>query len=303
MMTLEQLLKNLQSPTGPVDVVMDTDAGAEIDDQFAIAYLLRSDDRLNIKGFCAAPFGHHNLEDTMNRSYNEICHVLTLAGREDLLDRVYKGSTSYLTDEKTPVMSDAAQFMADLADRYSPEHPLYILAIGAIPNVASALLLNPRMKENVVVVWLGGNAQHWWHTNEWNMMLDMRAARVIFNSGVPFVQLPCRGVINTFTTTRWELEHWLKGKNALCDYLVENTIKTAERYAAGKSWTRVIWDVTTVAWLLNDDQRFLTDDLRHAAIPEYDFHYSYDNTRHFMKYVTSVNRDVLFEDLFNKLAR
>ena len=303
MMTLEQLLKNLQSPTGPVDVVMDTDAGAEIDDQFAIAYLLRSDDRLNIKGFCAAPFGHTNLEDTMNRSYNEIRHVLALAGREDLLDRVYKGSTSYLTDEKTPVMSDAAQFMADLADRYSPEHPLYILAIGAIPNVASALLLNPRMKENVVVVWLGGNAQHWWHTNEWNMMLDIRAARVIFNSGVPFVQLPCRGVINTFTTTRWELEHWLKGKNALCDYLVENTIKTAESYAAGKPWTRVIWDVTTVAWLLNDDQRFLTDDLRHAAIPEYDFHYSYDNTRHFMKYVTSVNRDVLFEDLFNKLAR
>ena len=137
-MTIEQRNKNLSVPTHAVDVVLDTDAYNEIDDQFAIAYLLRSDDRLNIKGFCAAPFGHHNLEDTMNRSYNEIRHVLTLAGREDLLDRVYKGSTNYLADEKTPVMSDAAQFMADLADRYSPEHPLYILAIGAIPNVASA---------------------------------------------------------------------------------------------------------------------------------------------------------------------
>ena len=42
-MTIAQLLKNLQVPDHPVDVVLDTDAYNEIDDQFAIAYLLRSE--------------------------------------------------------------------------------------------------------------------------------------------------------------------------------------------------------------------------------------------------------------------
>ena len=55
-MTTVQLLKNLQTPDHPVDVVLDTDAYNEIDDQFAISYMLRSPERLNVKGLCAAPF-------------------------------------------------------------------------------------------------------------------------------------------------------------------------------------------------------------------------------------------------------
>ena len=88
----------------------------------------------------------------------------------------------------------------------------------------------------------------------------------------------------------------------MADYLARNTIDAAESYAAGKPWTRVIWDVTAVAWLLNDNQRFMTDELRHSPIPEYDNRYAFDNTRHFMKYVTGINRDALFQDLFTKLA-
>ena len=39
-MTQEQLFKNLNRPEGKIDVVLDTDAYNEIDDQFAIAYAL-----------------------------------------------------------------------------------------------------------------------------------------------------------------------------------------------------------------------------------------------------------------------
>ena len=40
-MTNEQRLKNLAAPVGPVDVVLDTDAYNEIDDQFAICCFLK----------------------------------------------------------------------------------------------------------------------------------------------------------------------------------------------------------------------------------------------------------------------
>ena len=55
-MTQSIYLKNLEAPTRIVDAVLDTDAYNEIDDQFAIAYLLKNQDRIRIRGFCATPF-------------------------------------------------------------------------------------------------------------------------------------------------------------------------------------------------------------------------------------------------------
>jgi len=299
-------LNNLNPPKGPIDVVLDTDAYNEIDDQFAISYMLCCPEKLHIRGICAAPF--HNTkstsaEDGMERSYDEIIKLLTLARKEDLKDRVYKGSRHFLENEDTPVISEAASFMAQLADTYTEEKPLYIVAIGAITNVASALLLNPSMKDKCVIVWLGGHAWHYPENREFNMRQDVAAARVVFGCGVPFVQLPCCGVVDHLSLSRYELEHWLKGKNPLCDYLVKNTVEEAESYAAGKPWTRVIWDISTVAWLLNDHGRFIQDMLLHSPIPEYDNRYSFDNNRHFIRYVYHIKRDNLFADLFEKLKR
>lgn len=301
-----QYWKNPKVPAGYVDVVLDTDAYNEIDDQFAISYLLAYEDRLNIKGICAAPFLNRRVgsaAEGMEKSYAEIGKLLSLAGKEERKCLVYRGSERFLEDEKTPVRSDAAALMADLANRYSPEQPLYIVALGAITNVASAMLLNPAMKENCVIVWLGGHDAHFpMGASEFNMKQDIAAARVVMGSGAPFVQLPCRGVVDRFLTSKYELEHWLKGKNALCDYLYENTVAEAESYAAGKPWTRVIWDVTAVAWLLNDDERFLRCRPALCPMPMYDKSYGPDPYDHEIGYVYYVDRDALFEDLFRKLG-
>lgn len=305
-MTTEQYFKNLNTPTGKVDVVLDTDTYNEIDDQFALAYMLRSQDKLNIKGICAAPFLNNlssSAADGMEKSYKEIHKVLRLVGETNMSHLVMKGSTSFLKDEKTPVISDSAQFLAEFSEQYSPEKPLYIIAIGAITNVASAILLNPNMKENTVVVWLGGHAFHRNNTREFNMFQDVAAARVVFNSGVPLVMLPCCGVVDQFTTTKYELEHWLLGKNELCDYLTNNTIEYMEIHAKYPTWSKVIWDVTAVAWLLNDKKQFMNDRLEHCPIPEYDNYYAYDHSRPMIQYVYNINRDALFADLFDKLSR
>lgn len=305
-MKREQYLKNLSVPEGKIDVVLDTDAYNEIDDQFAIGYMLRNTQKFNIKGICAAPFLNGKstcASDGMEKSYNEIRKLLSLAEMSGLENSVFKGSEEFLKDEKTAVRSEAADFIAALADDYSPEKPLYILAIGAITNVASALLKNPKMTENCVVVWLGGHGVHMpLAASEFNMKQDIAAARVVFGCGIPLVQLPCGGVVDHFLTSKYELEHWLKGKNALCDYLYNNTVQEADSYAAGKPWTRVIWDVTAVAWLLNENSKFMAERLMPSPIPEYDGHYAFDPTRHLIKYVYNINRDSLFEELFNKLG-
>lgn len=303
MLTMEQRLKNLEIPTGPVDMVLDTDAYNEIDDQFAISYALHATEKLNVLALYAAPFFNNRSNspaDGMERSYQEILKLLRLSKLEC---PVYRGSDRYLPDEQTPIASDAAKHLTELAMRYSPEKPLYVVAIGAITNVASALLMKPEIADNIVVVWLGGNALEWHDNIEFNIRQDVASARVVFASGAPLVMLPCLGVVSAFTSTEPELTYWLKGKNDLCDYLVQHTVEAANEYAKGRVWSRVIWDVTTVGWLLNDGRRFMLDKLIPTPIPEYDHHYAQDPRRPLCRYVYHINRDALMGDLFAHISR
>jgi len=295
------LIKNLERPASVIDAVLDTDAYNEIDDQFAIAYMFGNRQKLNIKAIYAAPF--HNgkssgPKDGMEKSYVEIKKILELIDGADKTE-VYKGSEQYLSDEKTPVISPAAEHLARLAGQYNSDSPLYVVAIGAITNIASAILINPEIINNIVIVWLGGNALHLNDTREFNLFQDVAAARIIFGCGVPLVQLPCGGVVSSFTISEAELEKWLLGKNKISDYLARNTIDEVLTYAKGKPWTRIIWDVTAVAWLV--DGRFFGERLERSPIPTYDGYYARDNNRHFIKYVDYINRDALVEDLFEKL--
>lgn len=285
-----------------IDVVLDTDAYNEIDDQFAISYLLMSKEKLNTKAIYAAPFLNSKSvspKDGMEKSYDEILKLLSLIGTKK---EVYKGSENYLKDEKTPVVSDASLHLSKLAGEYSPTNPLYVVSIGAITNVASAILLNPQNAKNMVIVWLGGHSYDYCDTKEFNMYQDIAAARVVFSSSAYVVQLPCNGVVSEFCTTKYELEYWLKGKNKICDYLCENTIHEAESYALGKPWSRVIWDVTAVGYLLNENDRFMLTRKQKTRLPEYDFYYSQKTLDKEMEYVYHINRDQLFEDMVKKLS-
>lgn len=300
-MNYEHRIRNLSVPNGKIDVVLDTDAYNEIDDQFAIAYLLKSKEKLNTLALYAAPFYNSNSDgpaDGMEKSYDEILKLLKLA-EKDL--PVLKGADRYLPDEKTPVVSAAALDLAQKARGYSPENPLYVVAIGAITNIASAILIEPAVKENTVVVWLGGHASHYHDTAEFNMKQDIAAARVVMGSGVPFVQLPCMGVVSAFTVSKQELEYWFVGKNPLSDYLAQNTINEAESYAHGRAWTRVIWDVTAVAWLLNDNNSFMESRITATALPGYDCKYETEISDCPMCYVYNIKRDELLNNLITTL--
>ena len=303
MLSSMQRTQMLDTPCSSIDLVIDSDAFNEIDDQYAIAYALCAQEWLNVRAIYAAPFLNQKSltpEDGMEKSYQEIKRLLALAG---VSRRVLRGSEQYLPDEQHYVASPSAEDLASLAMAYSPEKPLYVAAIGAITNVASALLMNPAIADRMVVVWLGGNALEWPHNREFNIRQDVAAARVVFGSGVPLVMLPCFGVVSAFTTTEYELNHWLLGKNPLCDYLVQNTVREAESYAAGHVWSRCIWDVTAVGWLLNRDGHLMKDRLIPTPVPEYDHRWQVTSQGAPCRYVYCIQRDALFEDLFLHLAR
>lgn len=301
MLTKEQRLRMLTPPQGKIDVVIDSDTFNEIDDQFAICYALHCPEKMDVKAIYAAPFfNHHSTSpgDGMERSYQEILKLLELSHMQR---EVYRGSEDYLENEETPRISYAAEDLRVRAMAYTPEKPLYVVALGAITNVASALLMNPAIAERMVVVWLGGHSLEWDSNKEFNMGQDVAAARVVYGSGVPLVMLPCLGVVSSFTISGPELDYWLKGQNDLCEYLAQNTIDEAEVYAKGRVWTRVIWDATAVAWLMNEDERFMRDRLISTPIPEYEHRWTLTEGGPLCRYVYFIRRDALFEDMFTRL--
>jgi inosine-uridine nucleoside N-ribohydrolase len=317
----EGLLRRLRKPSGPVDVALDTDTYNEVDDQYALAFLIKSPEKLRLKAIYAAPFYNSNVlspvasmeknysfyntkssspADGMEKSYSEILKILSLMGRGDLQDLVKKGSGAYLPSETEAVISPAAQDLAERAMTYSEDKPLYVIAIGAITNIASALLLRPEIKDRIVIIWLGGHAFHWPNNREFNIQQDVAAARVVFDSGAAVVLLPCMGVISSFYVTGPELDYWLRGKNPLCDYLISVTAEHARENQKIPTWAKVIWDVCAVAWLLDGD--YMLDRLEPSPVAQYDHHYSFDPNRHFIRYVYYIKRPQLIEALFRKLS-
>ena len=305
-----ELLRRLRRPDGPADVILDTDTYNEIDDQFALSYLVRSREQLRIRALTAAPFWRdpstgilrsETPGDGMEKSYREIFKVLKLLGAEELSSLVYRGSDRYLPEENIPVDSPAARAMAEISREYSPEHPLYILGIAAGTNIASALLLDPSMAERVVIVWLGGHAQHYGGCDEFNMKQDLKAARVIYGSGAAVVQLPCMGVVSEFRFTRPELEYRFRDKNPLCNYLIDSTYEYAKLKFRYEDWSKPLWDVTAVAWALGGDNMLMRT--IPSPIPQDDRTYGQDPNRHPIGYVYYIRKDPIAADLTEKLTQ
>jgi purine nucleosidase len=295
-----QRIKMLESPgSRPVRMVFDTDTYNEIDDQFALVYALISPE-LDVEAVYAAPFRNtrsRGPKDGMEKSYEEILRIL---GK---LDRsaegfAFKGSTSYLTNLKKPERSPAALDLVRRAKKSSPDDPLYVVAVGAITNVSNAILIDPSIIKNIVVVWLGGNGHNWPHQREFNFGQDLNASRLIFDSGVPFVQCPCRPVVTHFTTTVPEIERYVGGRGPIGDYLLD-IFKAYRKDHFG--WSKVLWDMTAVAWVINDS--WLPSNLVHSPIVTDNHTLSFDNSRHMIRTVYFVNRDPIFRDFFKKLGK
>jgi purine nucleosidase len=283
-------------PAPPARMVLDTDAWNEIDDQFALTHALLAPDRVRLEAAYAAPFCNNRAAspgEGMLKSEAEIQRVMAaLPGREV---PVLRGSDRWLTGAGAPVASPAA---ADLIERSRDgDSPLYVVAIGAPTNVASALLADPGLAERIVVVWLGGNAPHWGSAAEFNLQQDPAASRVLLDSGVPLVLVPCNGVADRMITTKGEIEEYVRpaGKiGALLADLYDDFVPDEPGHS------KVIWDLAATAWVLQRD--WLQTELTSSPVLTSELTWSRDHRRHLIRVATHVDRDQLFADLFRRLA-
>lgn len=299
----DELLKKLNLPEEgrKIDVVIDTDTYNEVDDQFAMAYALLSPERMNVLAIYAAPFFNSRSTspgDGMEKSYAEILRLLDkMAISPEGL--VYRGSGSIMPDANTPVDSPAARDLVAKAMQRTADNPLYVIALGAITNVTSAILMEPAIRDRIVVVWLGGQPLYWPTASEFNLSGDPYASRVLYDCGVPLIQVPCQTVASHLLASIPELEAHLSGKNALCDALVELFSAYTDNPFG---WAKEIWDVSVPGLLMNP--AWCRSEIHPSPILSLDtMTLSRNAERHPIRIITKLDRNEIFRDMYRKLVR
>ena len=243
----------------------------------------------------------------MERSYQEILKVfdklgLTGAGQTD--GRVFRGSRGYLQSLDKPLHSEAVDHLIRVARASPLDGPLYVVAIGCVTNIASALLLAPDIAERIVVVWTAGYPSSAPHTNfAFNLEQDMLASQWLFDSGVPLVYLPGYHVGAQLRLSLPEMERYVQGKGAIGDYLhhlfthnpLWDFVGIDSFYA--HSW--VIWDVINIAWLI--EPAWVASELVRTPVLAADRRWHPRAGGHLMREAHAVSRDAIFADFFRKL--
>lgn len=301
-------------------IIIDTDAANEIDDQFALAWALLSPAQLQVEAVYAEPFSFAHRRGLlsqaphdaapfnppavgMERSYQEILHVYDKLGLPSH-GRVFRGSARYMPSATQPVHSEAVDHLIATARACHGSEPLYVVALGCVTNIASALLLAPDIVDTIVVVWTSAFPSHAPHiNNSFNLEQDLPASQLLFDSGVPHVYLPGYHVGAQLRLSLPEVERYVQGRGAMGDYLhhlfTHNPLWPVLGLNGTEPHSWVIWDIINIAWLLNPT--WVPSELVRTPRLGADMRWQADPTRHLMREAYAVQRDCIFADLFAKL--
>lgn len=179
---------------GKYKILIDTDLGADVDDQLALyAALLNKDvEIVGITTVCgnvderarevkkilhlmnkdSIPV-YKGMINGMSKDFSSDKHLLTF--QEDILNSKYKPENDDI--------DLAISFIISCAKKYKDE--LYILAIGPATNIAYATLKDKEAMQNVKAIYMMGGCVF---TNqpEWNVFCDPKAVSILIENDLPF---------------------------------------------------------------------------------------------------------------------
>ncbi len=270
-----------------INVILDTDTYNECDDQFALAYMIKSQDIFNIEAITVAPYSHKERNETVTRgrekSYNEILKICNWLNF-DTTNKVFKGAED----------NDAINKIIEIALR---NNKTYIMAIGAITNIALAIKQEPKIIDKIEVIWLGGHSLLQDNNLEFNFKQDVNAVRIVFDSKVKLTIIPCKNVASNLRTSIYELNFYLKDKNELCNYLIDRFYNDGYH---GIQERRVIWDISVIAYMINKNW-FTSQEISCPKIKD-DTSYELTTDHHKVTIINYIDVDKVYNDLFRKLG-
>ena len=215
-----------------IRVILDTDAACEADDPFAIAHAVLSP-KLILKGIVAEHFAKPG---SMRCSHDAVRRLMNAMHRTENL--LY--GEEYPLNREGP-LSEGVAFMIEEALR-EDSHPLFILCLGALSNIARALEAAPDIAENITIVTIGGHSHDITEApfREFNFGNDPEAANAVLGSKAEVWQIPS-SVYGSMCVGLAELQRRVLPCGEAGRYLFEQMVaynKTDHAsWTCGESWS------------------------------------------------------------------
>jgi inosine-uridine nucleoside N-ribohydrolase len=161
---------------------------------------------------------------------------------------VAMGSAGPMPDKHTPVPTDAARLIIERALSDEPG-PLYVLGLGQFTNLASALLMEPRIRDRVVFACIDGDYRHGqnpaWGPGCYNWPNDVPAVQAIFESDVPYIHLPAPSVTDKMRIDRETVEKRLADLGGVYAFLLDLWSKEISHW--------IMWDIALIHAMIDPD--------------------------------------------------
>lgn len=241
-----------------ISVVLSTDVGNEIDDQWAIAYLF-TNPTFDVMGVISAHAP--SLPDPS-------AHVTYLVLRDEVENQLglkvhpplFEGSSLPLQNTQTARPNEGTNFLIAASRGFSPEHRLVVLTIGAATDVASAILQDPTVVDRIRIVAMAFSNNSTEGGKEYNVENDVKAWQVLLQSRVP-ITIGSGDICREYLALNFDqAERLIRTHGAVGAWLWDEyrswyyrNVKPLRVNDFSRSW--FIWDIITLA----DLQGFATE--------------------------------------------
>ena len=241
-------------------VVIDTDSANEVDDLFAILGAL-TEVKFDVVGITASQFHTSPYASKNTALESKIINdsILSLLDYKSIPSLI--GSNHPITDLDLLINSEASDFIIKKAKLFSKKNPLTIIVLGSCTNIATAILKDPTIINNIKVYYLG-----FWHDhitnsydfNEFNTKNDPIAVNVLLNNNDLDLTIMSATTSKDLIFNKSMVFSKLNNYDKLGLYLI-NRWDSYKRW-----WTKIdqennkwiMWDVALVEAIANNDIAF-----------------------------------------------
>ncbi len=289
----------VMAPAERAAVVLVTDIGDEVDDQWALAHMALSPE-IEVKGVVTthAP----NLSAPAAEAAARFAHELIAKFPAKVRPPVFVGSSKALSEPGKALPGPGVDFLIEQAKGRGASNRLVVVITGAATDVASAMLTDPTWADRVSLVTMAFNdypkgGDPWNVKNDpiaWRIMLDSKAPIVVGDTGIARKLL--RMTPDRAHTLLASLPDPASALLSRFDSWIAQNAKVAEA-DTGSPIVWPIWDEVTTAHLLG----MTRVETRPRPRLRDDLSFDLDNPKGTIDWVTSIDEGRLWTDLVAKI--
>ncbi|NBC66405.1 MAG: nucleoside hydrolase [Bacteroidetes bacterium] len=249
------------------EFILDADTGNELDDLYAIVRAV-IDEEVTVTALTSAHFNNPQLVtdslwhiypteniNTVQISQDINENLLETLDRTEIphpkgADRMVGYAWGYYEGAQVPE-SPATDFIIERAMEHSPSEKLNVVTVGAVTNVAAALLQEPSIAENIRLFALSmryNEELNAWDKNSFNARNDINGLDLILsNEDLEFYVIPG----NVSRTLTFQRQETLEKLSRWDHPTVEILERRWDEVSAGDSW--IMWDLALVEAIIHPE--------------------------------------------------